>query len=173
MRIRYTIQNSSLGLVIIGFSYKGICFLKFGDDKNELIEDMKSSFKEANFEEISGNDDLVVKILKFIENPIEFPDFKVDLYGTQFQKKVWKELLKIPPGKTISYKKLAERIGYPKAVRAVANACGANKIAVIIPCHRVLRSNGAIGGYSSGVWRKEILLRKENALTNDKSKNHS
>ena len=166
MSINYTIQKCSLGFVIIAFSEKGICFLMFGDNKKELIDKLKKSFKNAShFREISEKTELIEKILEFIEKPVRFPDFKLDLHGTDFQKKVWKELLKIPPGKTISYKQLAERIGSPKAVRAVANACGANKIAVIIPCHRVIRSSGDIGGYSSGVWRKDILLKKEKALS--------
>ncbi len=161
MEIRYIIEKCFLGHVIIGFTQKGICYLTFGDNENELIDDLKASFKNANIVKLKYNLEIVKKIIDYIENPNSKVDFTLDIYGTSFQKKVWHEISKIPFGNTITYKELAKRVGNEKAVRAVANACGANKIAVIIPCHRVIRSDGSLGGYSSGLWRKKLLLESE------------
>ncbi len=161
MEIKYTIEKCSLGLVIIGLSEKGICFLTFGDSEEELVEELENTFKKAKIVRIDKKDNTINRIIKYIENPVIQENFKLEIHGTDFQKRVWNELIKIPPGSTISYKELANRVGKPFAVRAVANACGANKIAVIIPCHRVIRSDGFLGGYSSGLWRKKLLLQRE------------
>ncbi len=165
MEIRYVIKDSSLGKVIIGFTDKGVCFLTFGESESELLKELKKSFKNFIIKKENQNSiEIISHILKKIENP--FLDIKIplDIYGTDFQKKVWDELLKVPPGSVVSYSQIAKNIGQPKAVRAVANACGANKIAVIIPCHRVIRSDGSLGGYSSGLWRKRFLLQLENPI---------
>ena len=162
MEIRYAIKDSSLGKVIIGFTNKGVCFLTFGESENVLLKELKKSFKNFIIKKENQNSiEIISHVLKKIENPSLDIKIPLDIYGTDFQKKVWDELLKIPPGSVVSYSQIAENIGMPKAVRAVANACGANKIAVIIPCHRVIRSDGSLGGYSSGLWRKQLLLKME------------
>ena len=165
MEIRYVIKDSSLGKVIIGFTGKGVCFLTFGESENELLKELKKSFKNFIIKKENQNSiEIISHVLKKIENPSLDIKIPLDIYGTDFQKKVWDELLKIPPGSVVSYSQIAQNIGQPNAVRAVANACGANKIAVIIPCHRVIRSDGSLGGYSSGLWRKRFLLQLENPI---------
>ena len=165
MEIRYVIKDSSFGKVIIGFTDKGVCFLTFGESENELLKELKKSFKNFIIKKENQNSiEIISHVLKKIENPLLDIKIPLDIYGTDFQKKVWDELLKIPPRSVVSYSQIAQNIGKPKAVRAVANACGANKIAVIIPCHRVIRSDGSLGGYSSGLWRKRFLLQLENPI---------
>ena len=163
MEIRFVIKESSLGKVIIGFTDKGVCFLTFGESEDELLKELKESFKNFIIKKENHNSiEIINHVLKKIENP-SLLDIKIplDIYGTDFQKKVWDELLKIPSGSVSSYSQIAQNIGKPKAVRAVANACGANKIAVLIPCHRVIRKDGRLGGYSSGIERKIKLLERE------------
>jgi methylated-DNA-[protein]-cysteine S-methyltransferase len=112
-----------------------------------------------------SNDGVVMKQLReYFQGKRTKFDFKTSVDGTVFQKKVWEEMSKIPYGKTISYTELAKRVGNPKAIRAVANACGKNPLPIIIPCHRIVASNGKMGGYSGGLWRKEWLLKLEGVL---------
>ncbi len=161
MQIKFNIYTCFLGYVIIAISGKGICFLTFSDEKEQLISKLKNSFKDVIIHKSELDKKFIQKVLNFIENPFLKMDFPLDIIGTEFQKRVWQEILKIPPGETITYKELAYRTGNEKAIRAVANACGKNKIAVIIPCHRVIKSDGSLGGYSAGLWRKRELLKRE------------
>jgi AraC family transcriptional regulator of adaptative response/methylated-DNA-[protein]-cysteine methyltransferase len=133
-----------------------------GDDPNVLVRDLQKQFPKAN---LIGNDpsyeQLVAKVVALIEQPGFGLDLPLDIRGTAFQQRVWKALQQIPPGSTASYAEIAIKIGMPKAVRAVAQACGANDLAVAIPCHRVVRSDGALSGYRWGVERKRALLQRE------------
>jgi AraC family transcriptional regulator of adaptative response/methylated-DNA-[protein]-cysteine methyltransferase len=160
--IRYTIGKSSLGLTLIAASEKGICAIFFGDEPEGLREDLQATFPRAV---IVGADKsfekLTAKVLAFVDDPAKDLDLPLDVRGTAFQHRVWDALRRIPIGSTMSYAGLAKEIGAPKAVRAVARACATNPVAVAIPCHRVVGSNGSLTGYRGGVERKRALLAKE------------
>jgi AraC family transcriptional regulator of adaptative response/methylated-DNA-[protein]-cysteine methyltransferase len=143
-------------------SDRGICAILLGDDPNSLARDLQDKFPQANL--IGGNasfEQLVAKVVGFGETPAVGLDLPLDVRGTAFQQRVWQSLRKIPVGSTASYSDIAKLIGSPKSVRAVAQACGANALAVAIPCHRVVRNDGALSGYRWGVERKRALLEKE------------
>tara|TARA_A100001391_G_scaffold167564_1_gene127997 strand:+ start:32114 stop:33172 length:1059 start_codon:yes stop_codon:yes gene_type:complete len=160
--IRFAVAQSSLGAILVAQSAKGICAITLGDDPDDLVRDLQDRFPKANL--IGGDagfENLVARVVGFVEAPQIGLDLPLDIRGTAFQERVWQALRQIPPGQTASYAEIARRIGEPKAVRAVAQACGANKIAVAIPCHRVVRTDGALSGYRWGVERKKALLEKE------------
>jgi AraC family transcriptional regulator of adaptative response/methylated-DNA-[protein]-cysteine methyltransferase len=160
--IYFAIGQCSLGSILAAQSDKGVCSILIGDDPNALVRDLQKQFPKAN---LIGNDpsyeQLVAKVVALIEQPGFGLDLPLDIRGTAFQQRVWKALQQIPPGSTASYAEIATKIGMPKAVRAVAQACGANDLAVAIPCHRVVRSDGALSGYRWGVERKRALLERE------------
>jgi O-6-methylguanine DNA methyltransferase len=163
--IAFSIGESALGVVLVARSADGVCAILIGSEAAELESDLARRFTDSklvrNDRKLSND---LQKILRFIEAPSEGLNLPLDIRGTPFQQRVWDELLRIPPGSIVTYGALANRIGEPGAVRAVANACAANAIALAIPCHRVVRSNGALSGYRWGVERKRALLAKE-ALT--------
>jgi AraC family transcriptional regulator of adaptative response/methylated-DNA-[protein]-cysteine methyltransferase len=160
--IRFAIGECSLGAILVARSAKGICAILLGDDPDRLARDLQDQFPNA---QLIGDDaefaQLVARIVGFIEAPQLGLDLPLDVRGTAFQQRVWEALRKIPAGATASYSEIAERIGAPKAVRAVAQACASNKLAVAIPCHRVVRNDGALSGYRWGVERKRALLARE------------
>ena len=158
--IRYTITQSSLGKMLIAATESGICAITLSDNPALLKRDLRKRFPKAEL--INGELQQEIKaITTYAERPTVTFDLPLDVRGTAFQQSVWKALRKIPVGKTASYGDIAKKIGKPKAVRAVAQACGANNIAVVIPCHRVVRTDGALSGYRWGVKRKAELLRRE------------
>lgn len=160
--IRFAIGQCSLGAILVARSEKGVCAITLGDDPEALVRDLQDRFPKADL--IGGDTDfetLVAKVVGFVEAPKTGLTLPLDVRGTAFQQRVWQALRDIPPGKTMSYAEVAARIGEPAAVRAVAQACAANKIAVAIPCHRVVRSDGSLSGYRWGVERKRALLEKE------------
>lgn len=160
--IRFALGETSIGSVLVALSPKGVCAILLGDDPEALAHDLQDRFPQANL--IGGDagfEELVAKVVGFVEAPSIGLDLPLDIRGTAFQQRIWQALREIPAGRTASYADVARRIGAPKAVRAVAQACGANKIAVAIPCHRVLRNDGALSGYRWGVERKRALLEKE------------
>jgi O-6-methylguanine DNA methyltransferase len=160
--IAFSIGESALGVVLVARSADGVCAILIGSEAAELESDLARRFIDSklvrNDRKLSND---LQKILRFIEAPSEGLNLSLDIRGTPFQLRVWEELLRIPPGSIVTYGALANRIGEPGAVRAVANACAANAIALAIPCHRVVRSNGALSGYRWGVERKRVLLAKE------------
>ena len=160
--IRFAVGECSLGSILVARSDRGICAILMGDDPDALARDLQDTFPKA---ELIGGDagfeDLVAKVVGLIEVPFIGLDLPLDVRGTAFQERVWQALREVPPGSTTSYAEIAERIGAPKAVRAVAQACAANHIAVAIPCHRVIRSDGNTSGYRWGVERKRALLERE------------
>lgn len=158
--LNYTLTHSTLGLVLIATSENGICCLTLGDDPEFLIADLKNRSLNCTIIE-RKNDALVSAVIDFIEHPQADSNFPLDLRGTAFQKSVWHALKKIPFGTSSSYSEIAHKIGRPRATRAVANACAANSIAVIIPCHRVLKRDGGLSGYRWGIERKRALLERE------------
>lgn len=162
--IRFAVGQSRLGAILVARSEKGVCAVFLGDDPDALVRDLQDSFPKA---ELVGGDAAFEATLARVAGVIEAPetplDLPLDIRGTVFQQKVWAALQTIPAGTRVSYAELAERVGLPAAVRAVASACAANKIAVAIPCHRVVRMDGALSGYRWGVERKAALLEAEQA----------
>ena len=162
--IRFAIAESSVGPILVASSEKGVCAILMGDDPDLLAKSLQDRFPKAHL--IGGDENyerLIAKVVGFIEAPKIGLDLPLDVRGTAFQRRVWKALMEIPIGKTVTYSQIAERIGHPNAVRAVAQACGANFLAVAIPCHRVLRTDGSLSGYRWGVDRKRTLLHREAA----------
>ncbi|MES2439049.1 MAG: bifunctional DNA-binding transcriptional regulator/O6-methylguanine-DNA methyltransferase Ada [Verrucomicrobiota bacterium] len=160
--IRFAIGECSLGAILVASSEKGVCCILLGDDADALAAGLQGRFPKA---EIIGADadyeGLIAKVVGFVEMPKLGLDLPLDVRGTAFQQRVWQALREIPTGSTLSYAEVAEKIGSPKSVRAVAGACAANAIAVAIPCHRVVRTDGGISGYRWGVERKRMLLNRE------------
>jgi AraC family transcriptional regulator, regulatory protein of adaptative response / methylated-DNA-[protein]-cysteine methyltransferase len=160
--IRFAVGECSLGSVLVAQSDRGVCAILMGDDPDELARELQDRFPRARL--IGGDaqfEQLVAKVVGFVEAPGLGLDLPLDLRGTAFQQRVWQALREIPAGSTVSYAELARRIGAPNSVRAVAQACGANALAVAIPCHRVVRNDGALSGYRWGVERKHALLARE------------
>ncbi|WP_232346264.1 bifunctional DNA-binding transcriptional regulator/O6-methylguanine-DNA methyltransferase Ada [Cupriavidus sp. USMAA2-4] len=162
MAIRFAIGQCSLGAILVAQSQRGVCAILLGDDPDALARELQDQFPKAELiGGDSGFEQLVARVVGFIEAPSIGLDLPLDLRGTAFQLRVWQALREIPPGTTASYAEIAARIGAPKAVRAVAQACAANHLAVAIPCHRVVRSDGALSGYRWGVERKRELIGRE------------
>jgi AraC family transcriptional regulator of adaptative response/methylated-DNA-[protein]-cysteine methyltransferase len=171
--VNITNIETDLGLMIAGATDKGICMLEFADYKLIELEfrQLKSIFKASLVQSDNPHfQTLKSQLGEYFKG--ERSDFNIllDLAGTEFQKQVWLSLLKIPYGCTISYAKQAELLGKPSAVRAVANANGKNKISIILPCHRVIGTDGSLTGYGGGIWRKKILLELEKANLQKKVK---
>jgi AraC family transcriptional regulator of adaptative response/methylated-DNA-[protein]-cysteine methyltransferase len=163
--IRFAAGQCSLGAIVVAATSKGICAILLGDDAEELLRDLQQRFRGASF--IGGDREFerwVARVVGFVETPALGLDLPLDIRGTAFQQRVWEALRAIPQGTTIGYAELAQRLGLPGGARAVAQACAANAIAVAIPCHRVVRSDGALSGYRWGVERKRKLLEREGAL---------
>jgi AraC family transcriptional regulator, regulatory protein of adaptative response / methylated-DNA-[protein]-cysteine methyltransferase len=162
--IRFAIGQVSLGAILVASSKKGVASILLGDDPDALLRQLQDRFPKAH---LIGADKsyetLVAQVVGFIEAPQIGLDLPLDVRGTVFQQRVWQALQDIPAGKTVSYIEVAQRIGSPKAIRAVASACAANNLAVAIPCHRVVRNDGAVSGYAWGVERKRALLNREMA----------
>ncbi|HEX2013119.1 MAG TPA: bifunctional DNA-binding transcriptional regulator/O6-methylguanine-DNA methyltransferase Ada [Roseateles sp.] len=162
--IRFAIGQCSLGAILVAQSDRGLCAISLGEDPEALLRELQDRFPKARL--IGGDADfeqLVARVVGFVEAPGLGLDLPLDVRGTAFQQRVWQALREIPPGRTASYAEIAQRIGAPRAVRAVAGACAANTLAVAIPCHRVLRQDGSLSGYRWGVERKRALLDLEKA----------
>jgi len=160
--IRFAIGECSLGSILVAASARGVCAILLGDDPDALARDLQDRFPRAHL--IGGDADfeqLVSKVVGFVEAPGLGLDLPLDVRGTAFQQRVWQALREIPAGRTVSYSDVANRIGAPKSVRAVAHAVASNTLAVAIPCHRVVRSDGGLSGYRWGVERKRALLERE------------
>jgi AraC family transcriptional regulator of adaptative response/methylated-DNA-[protein]-cysteine methyltransferase len=162
--IRFAVGECSLGSILVARSERGVCAIFLGDDPDGLARELQDRFPRATV--IGGDaafEDVVAKVVGLVEAPGVGLDLPLDVRGTAFQQRVWRALREIPAGSTASYREVAERIGAPGAVRAVAHACASNPLAVAIPCHRVVRSDGGLAGYRWGVERKLELLRREAA----------
>ncbi|MDQ0392863.1 bifunctional DNA-binding transcriptional regulator/O6-methylguanine-DNA methyltransferase Ada [Labrys monachus] len=160
--IRFAVGECALGSILVACSEKGICAILLGEDPDRLARDLQDMFPKARL--IGGDatfEDLVARVVGFVEAPGLGLDLPLDVRGTAFQQRVWQALRAIPCGQTASYAEIARRIGEPKSVRAVAQACAANRLAVAIPCHRVVRTDGALSGYRWGVERKRRLIETE------------
>jgi AraC family transcriptional regulator of adaptative response/methylated-DNA-[protein]-cysteine methyltransferase len=164
--IHFAVGQTSLGAILVASSTKGVASILLGNDPDALLRELQDRFPKAKL--IGADKDyeaLVARVVGFIEAPQIGLDLPLDVRGTAFQRRVWQALQEIPVGQTVSYTEIAQRIGSPKAVRAVAGACAANNLAVAIPCHRVVRNDGALSGYAWGVERKKALLDREGART--------
>ena len=160
--IRFAVGLCSLGSILVAAAGRGVCAILLGDDPGALTRELQDRFPRARL--IGGDtqfEALVAKVIGFVEAPRLGLDLPLDLRGTAFQQRVWQALRAIPAGETASYSEVARRIGAPKSVRAVAQACAANALAVAIPCHRVVRNDGALSGYRWGIERKRALLDRE------------
>jgi AraC family transcriptional regulator of adaptative response/methylated-DNA-[protein]-cysteine methyltransferase len=160
--IKFAVGQSSLGAILVASSKKGVAAILLGDDAEGLVHDLQDRFPNARL--IGADQDyeaMVARVVGFVEAPEVGLNLPLDIRGTAFQQRVWQALREIPVGATVSYADLAERIGAPRAARAVAGACAANNLAVAIPCHRVIRNDGSVSGYAWGVERKRALLSRE------------
>ncbi len=160
--IRFAVGQCALGAILVAQSDKGVVAIAIGEDPDRLARDLQDRFPKANL--IGGDSDfeaLVAWVVGFVEAPQAGLDLPLDIRGTAFQQRVWQALREIPAGETATYSQVAARIGQPEAVRAVAGACAANTLAVAIPCHRVVRTDGSLSGYRWGVERKRALLERE------------
>ena len=167
VQIRYLIAESKLGFILVAETDKGICSVSMADAPEQLIRQLSSEFHKATLLQSEEVRDRMNAILEYLEGKkLNLP---VDVQGTEFQKRVWAAISRIPYGETRSYNKIAEEIGMPKAYRAVANACGANPVPLIVPCHRVIRKNGGLGGYGMGIERKKYLLAMEKSVSKKSS----
>jgi AraC family transcriptional regulator of adaptative response/methylated-DNA-[protein]-cysteine methyltransferase len=162
VEIRFAVGECSLGSVLVAASARGVCAILLGDDPDRLVRDLQDRFDNAVL--VGANaafEQTVAKVIGFVEAPGLGLDLPLDVRGTAFQQRVWQALREIPAGETASYTEIARRVGAPKAVRAVAGACAANALAVAIPCHRVVRTDGGLAGYRWGAERKRALLERE------------
>jgi AraC family transcriptional regulator of adaptative response/methylated-DNA-[protein]-cysteine methyltransferase len=162
--IRFAVGECSLGSVLVAASDRGVCAILLGDAPGPLVRELQDRFPKARL--VGGDrrfERLVATVVGFVEAPATGLDLPLDVQGTAFQERVWRALRRIPAGATVTYREIARRIGAPTAVRAVAQACASNALAVAIPCHRVVRSDGALSGYRWGVERKRALLSREAA----------
>jgi AraC family transcriptional regulator of adaptative response/methylated-DNA-[protein]-cysteine methyltransferase len=161
-RIHFAVGECSLGSILVARTEKGVCAILLGDDPDALVRDLQDRFPRASLVGAdAGFERTVAAVIGFVEAPALGLDLPLDVRGTAFQRRVWQALREIPAGSTTSYTEIAARIGAPNGARAVAQACGANTLAVAIPCHRVVRTDGAMSGYRWGVARKRKLLDRE------------
>jgi AraC family transcriptional regulator, regulatory protein of adaptative response / methylated-DNA-[protein]-cysteine methyltransferase len=161
-QIRYAVEPCALGVIIVAATDKGVCGIEFGDSAHALVERLRQRFPKASF--VPGDAvfrDWIGRVLRYIEHPQGLLEMPMDVRGTVFQRQVWQALRRIPSGETASYGDVARSIGQPTAVRAVAQACASNPIALVVPCHRVVRSDGRLSGYRWGAERKAELLKRE------------
>jgi AraC family transcriptional regulator of adaptative response/methylated-DNA-[protein]-cysteine methyltransferase len=160
--IRFAVGECSLGSILVAATARGVCAILLGDDPQALVHDLERRFAKARLRGAdAGFEALVAKVVGLVEDPRLGVELPLDLQGTAFQQRVWQALRRIPAGSTTSYAELARGLGKPTATRAVAQACAANPVAVAIPCHRVVRTDGDVSGYRWGVERKRALLAKE------------
>ena len=158
--LNVSIAETSLGIALVAQSAAGLVAILLGDDRTVLRTDLQQRFPDAQLIDAAPND-IVAAVVDLIESPARGFTARLDLRGTDFQRKVWKALREIPAGTTATYTTIANQIGQPKSARAVAQACAANHVAVAVPCHRVIRSDGKLSGYRWGVARKRELLDRE------------
>jgi AraC family transcriptional regulator of adaptative response/methylated-DNA-[protein]-cysteine methyltransferase len=162
MKLDYTIVKSSLDRLLVAATPRGICSVMLGDSENDLIRKLQHEFPRARIERNDDHLHLQARtLLACLAGQAPRPDLPLDVRGSEFQVRVWEELRRIPRGQRISYSELARRIGRPKAARAVARACATNPLAILTPCHRVVRENGNLAGYRWGIERKRRLLEEE------------
>lgn len=165
-QIRWSLTQTELGTALVATTARGICMVELGDDAQALQAKLHSEFPQAMLERVdAGRDEFLAPRVRAVAQTLggKRETVAVDLIGTAFQKKVWDALMKIPSGQTRSYEQIAQQVGSPRGARAVAQACANNRVAVVVPCHRVVRGDGSLGGYRWGLPLKEQLLQRERA----------
>lgn len=166
LKIRYGLASCSLGQLLLGLSSRGICTLHIGSHVDALLKEMQEKFRKAIWiADPTAILPRLSRVIECIENPTQAVDLSLDLMGTDFQIRVWQALRQIPAGTQVTYQHLAESLGTPRSVRAVGQACASNPIAILVPCHRVVRSDATLGGYRWGISIKQELLRREGTLS--------
>ena len=166
MKIHWTILETELGLALVAATERGLCSIALGDDPRQLEAELRGEFPNAEISRVQdGRDEFLAPRVQQVASLLRGQSGKLDveLIGTAFQQRVWQALMKIPRGQTLSYAQLAQSLGRPSAARAVARACAQNRLAVIVPCHRIIRGDGSLGGYRWGLPRKSALLNAEQA----------
>ena len=164
MQIRWSLVDTLLGTALVAATERGICAIELGEDAAGLERKLRAEFPNARIQRVdAGSDEFLAPRLRAVAERIagRGVDVALDLVGTAFQKRVWDALMKIPAGQTRSYAQLADALGTPKGARAVAGACACNRVAVVVPCHRVIRGDGSLGGYRWGLPTKQVLLERE------------
>jgi AraC family transcriptional regulator of adaptative response/methylated-DNA-[protein]-cysteine methyltransferase len=166
--IAYAVRRTAMGPLLMAATARGVCFAQFGESEAALIAQLKSEFPDAThtpsrMTESRELDTWIAALAAHLAGDAPRPELALDLRGSAFQMRVWRFLLQLPDGKVMSYAQLASGINAPRAVRAAASACAANRIAVLVPCHRVLRGDGGLGGYRWGLERKRTLIDRERA----------
>lgn len=166
VEIRYTVLSTEFGKLLIATTPRGVCSVRFGESDAALLREMNKEFAAATIHrDDPGLKSLARQVSELLGGTAAAPDIALDIQGTAFQQLVWQALRRIPAGETRSYAEVAGAIGRPRAVRAVANACASNPVAVVVPCHRVVQKNGSMAGYRWGVKRKKALLTKEHSAS--------
>jgi len=166
MRIQWSLVDTALGTALVAATQRGICAIELGEEAEALEQRLRQEFPRADIERVdAGRDELLAPRLQAVADRLAGlqADVPLDLMGSSFQQRVWEALTKLPAGETISYADLARRLDAPQAARAVASACARNRVAVVVPCHRVIRGDGSLGGYRWGLPRKRQLLEREQA----------
>lgn len=165
MQVRYALSPTPLGIMLVASNDEGICWIAFGDAMDQLEREFAAAYPDAErVQDEEALRDAIASLRRMIDEPRYVADMPLVFEGTPFQRRVWETLRMLPTGTTITYRELAERVGAPGSSRAVAGACAANRLALVIPCHRVVRSDGGLSGYRWGVERKAALLERERAL---------
>ena len=167
LQIRWSLVDTVLGLALVAASERGVCAVLLGDDADALQAQLRHEFPNADLQRVdAGRDDFLAPRVRAVADALAGGDgaVPVELVGTAFQHRVWQALMRIPPGETRSYAALADALGLPRGARAVARACAGNRVAVLVPCHRVVRGDGSLGGYRWGLPRKQQLLAAESAM---------
>ena len=162
MHIDYSITKTTLGHVLVAGTEKGISAIYLGENDKHLVSELRAEYPRADLSQNSnGHDAWVKEVVKRIEGETPSVDLPLDVQATAFQRRVWQELQKIPRGTTRTYTQVAHALGAPKSVRAVARACATNPVSIVVPCHRVIRTDGQLAGYRWGLKRKQELLERE------------
>jgi AraC family transcriptional regulator of adaptative response/methylated-DNA-[protein]-cysteine methyltransferase len=164
MRIGYTVATTTLGKVLVAATERGVSAVYLGESERSLVEELRKEYAQAEIVRASeGNEAWLREIVRRVEGNAPSVDLPLDVQATAFQRRVWQELQKIPRGATRTYTQVARALGKPRSVRAVARACATNPVSIVVPCHRVIRADGALAGYRWGLQRKEKLLEREAA----------
>ena len=159
--ISYATVSCRLGCLLVGATGTGVCFVSLGDSEEELVQALRERYPSAGLQRAVKQMPWLKAVAGYVDGRTGALDVPVDVSGTRFQQRVWQELQRIPRGETRSYSQLARAIGKPSAVRAVAHACAVNPVAIVVPCHRIIREDGGLGGYRWGLERKRALLEQE------------
>lgn len=162
MQIGYTVANTTLGKVLVAATERGVSAVYLGESEKSLVEELRKEYAQADIVRAAeGNENWLREIVRRVEGNAPSMDLPLDVQATAFQERVWRELQKIPRGATRTYTQVARALGKPRSVRAVARACATNPVSIVVPCHRVIRTDGTLAGYRWGLQRKEKLLERE------------